>query len=763
MVTAAAVVLAAAWILIQAIPSGNRPPGTSITSTTPGGSSATGSGNIQWDGLKHDSFDAYYRSPFGAVPAGTPVTLRFRTIPLDVSGVDVIVYRYDPATSATGAATAYPMTYLEDRAEAGRTYAEWTATIPTSRPALLYYKFKVTSGADVDWYADAYADDHDNVDQGGLGAPTDDEPATSFQITAYDPNFRTPDWLQNASVYQIFPDRFRNGDPTNDYCRPASTTDCPTFYGTHKPIAHDTWNSAIDDPRQPGPFFDQFGTQFWGGDLDGITSKLDYIHGLGFDTIYLTPIFLASSNHRYDTADYHVVDPALGGNPAYARLIAGLKARGMHLILDGVFNHTSSDSVYFNRYGRFPGVGACQSLTSPYRGWYDWINDTIPCDSTSYTGWFGYDSLAVLKDDSPAVRNFFYRAPDSVVAQWYAGGASGWRFDVADEISHNWWRDLRPMAKGLAPQGPLIGEVWADASTYLLGDQLDSVMNYRFRKSVLGFARGAGIGWRDNDNHGANEIQGLTPSQLDHALRAIREDYPTPATNAMLNLIGSHDTNRALYLLTEIGDAGLTQAKARLRLAALLQFANPGAPMVYYGDEAGINAPSLANGTNGPEDDPYNRAPYPWADASGSPSIYGPADPALIGYYSRLGQVRRDHPALRTGGFQTLLTGDTTASPNDDGVYAYARTGPQAGGAAANRSAGSSAGAATGPSTGARETCIVLANNAQTSGEAVVPVPQGVPDGTTFHDALTGTAYGVSAGTVTVSLPAFGGAILVSS
>lgn len=690
-------------------------------------------GDIAWNELGHNSFDTAYRTPFGAVTTGTPVTLRFRTKALNVDAVDLVVYEYDSATQATKPVSFRPMSYLEDRAEGGTTYAFWTVTVTTpTTPSILYYKFRITAGSDIDWYSDAYADNHDNVNQGGWGAPSDDEPFPSFQITVYDGAFSTPSWLQNATVYQIFPDRFRNGDPTNDYCAPGSTTGCPVFFGSQSAMAHTTWNDAVGDPRNPGTYKDQWGTQFFGGDLDGITEKLDYLKGIGIDTIYLTPIFKATSNHRYDTDNYLEVDPALGGQAAYDRLIAGLEARGMHLMLDGVFNHTSSDSVYFDRYHRYSTDGACESTSSPFRPWYEWNNSKTPCDATSYNGWFGYDSLAVLKDDSASVRDYIYRSPDSVVSTWYNRGASGWRFDVADEISHDWWRDFRGYAKKANTNGPLVGEVWHDASQFLLGDQLDSVMNYRFRKNILGFARG--VGWKDNDNNGSNEIAGLTPSQFDHALRSVREDYPQAATNAMLNLVDSHDTNRALYVLTLQGDNGLAEAKQRQQLTALFQFTYLGAPMVYYGDEAALNSPSLANGTNGPEDDPYNRAPYPWADKAGDTSVYGPADSSMIDYYTKIAKLRQAHPALRTGSFDTLLTGDTTASDTDNSTFAFARSSDA-------------------------ETLVVALNNGTSSNTATIPV--GFGNGTVLVDAISGTTTTVANGSVNLTLAARTGAVLM--
>ncbi|HEV2860943.1 MAG TPA: alpha-amylase family glycosyl hydrolase [Pyrinomonadaceae bacterium] len=693
-------------------------------------------GDVQWDGLRHDTFDPYYRSPFGAVPAGSPVTLRFRTAHFDVTGVDVRVYTFDPATGATAGPVDHPMSFLENRTEGGTEYDIWTRTITTpASPAILYYKFRVTDQADEDFYSDSYSDDHDNLNQGGAGAASDGEPFPAFQITAYDPSFQTPAWLHSANVYQIFPDRFRNGDPSNDYCRPGSTAGCPTFYGDQTPLLREPWNTAIGDPRQPGEFQNQYGTQFYDGDLKGIEQRLDYLQSIGVDTLYLNPIFKARSNHRYDTDDFLEVDPALGGDAALASLKTEMERRGMRLILDGVFNHSSSDSVYFDLYQRYAADGGCESAASPYRGWFNFFNANAPCAFGDYEAWFGFGSLPVFRDDSPGVRDFFYRAPGANVTQyWYERGASGWRFDVANEISHGWWNEYRPLAKGYKSDGPLVGEIWPDASQWLAGDQLDSVMNYRFRKNVLGFARGQ-FNWSDNDNSDGNQIVALTPSQFDRALRSVREDYPEQATAAMLNLVGSHDTNRSLYVLTVGGDNGLAEAKQRLKLSALFQFTYPGAPMVYYGDEAAVNAPSLANGPNGPEDDPYNRAPYPWADEPGDAGAYGPADQSIVGYYTTLAHMRKQHAALRTGSFETLLTGDTTPSTTDDNTYAFARV-------------------------GGGETAVVALNNGTGDNTASVPVASYFADGTQLRDALSGATYGVTGGRVNLTLAARGGAVL---
>ncbi len=711
------------------------------TSTPPFSNDQAVSTSIDLGSLKHDTFDPYYRNPAGAAPAASSAALRFRTAHNGATGVNLRVYLYNPATDTTAGPHDSPMAFLESRTENGVLYDEWTITYALpSLPAIVYYKFVILNGADAAYYSDDYIDDYDNLNKDGTGVGSLSEPFPSFQITTYDPAFSTPAWMASANLYQIFPDRFRNGDPTNDYCVPGSTSGCPALYGAAQGTAggimtHATWNEAIFDPYS-SQYSGDFSNQFFGGDLKGVQNKLDYLQALGVDTIYLNPIFLASSNHRYDTDDYSQVDPALGGNTALTALAQELDRRGMRLIFDGVFNHASSDSKYFNRYQRWSGgdPGACESLTSIYRGWFQFTDNNVPCGTNDYTGWAGFDSLPVFVHTNPAVRDFFYRAATNVVANWYANGASGWRFDVANELGHDWWHDFRPYAKTYKSDGPLIGEIWPNASQWLAGDQLDSVMNYRFRRNVLGFARGA-FGWVDDNDNGNDSIIPLAPSQFDHAMRAIRDDYPAQSTAAMMNLIDSHDTNRALYVLTETGDTGLTQAKQRLELAALFQFTYLGAPQIYYGDEAALNSPSLHNGANGPVGDPYTRAPYPWTDQSGDPTIYGPPDAKVIQFYTSLAHMRKQHPALRLGSFAPLLTGDTQASSTAPNTYAFARA-------------------------GGGETAVVALNNGPATNAAAIPLSGLFADGTQLQDALTGNTYNVNGGTVKVTLAPWSGVAL---
>jgi len=591
--------------------------------------------------LFHDSFSAAYRSPGGAVPAGTAVRLRLRVTGERVRGVQLRAEVGDPVTETS-------TVRLLKLKRAG---SFWSVAYRTpTTPAIVSYAFRVATAHGVRWYGDD--DSGSDTRKGGTGKTTRAR-GDSFQLTVYNRSFTTPAWLQGATVYEIFPDRFRNGDPGNDPCRAGP---CPVFYGDIPAILHPTWNEPVEDARATGVF----NRDFFGGDLEGVTEKLDYLKQLGVDAIWLTPIFKARSNHRYDTDDYMQVDPYLGGDAAYAQLLAAARAKGIHVILDGVFNHTSSDSRYFDKYHRYPDVvGACESASSPYRNWY-----SITGDCNDYAKFAGLDTLPQLNHSNPAVLDFL----TSVVRHW---GPDGWRLDAAQEVDHRFWRSFRKAVPG----SPLIGEDTAgpaDATPYLLGDELDGVMNYRFRQAALGFA------------------DKLTAAQLDHSLKAILQDYPRAASAVSFNLVDSHDTSRVGFV-TPDGQ----------RLVALLQYTSFGAPMVYYGDEAGVATPDR-NGFA----DPYNRATYPWD----SP------DESLIQYYAKLGAIRHALPALRTGSVVTL-----SAKGN---VYAFERIAPP-------------------------DKPVVVVLNKGTA-PATVKVP-----GTGLVDQLTGAPF-------TGSVPARGGVILVA-
>ena len=632
--------------------------------------------------LFHDTFDAQYRSPFGAVPAGSKVTLRLRVTGAKPKSVSLHVGRAFHAMRRSGTL--------------------WSDVLTTpSTPSIVSYDFRVRIGRKTLWYGDNGSAD---VLMGGTGTTSSTE-GVPFAITAYAPSFTTPSWMHGAVVYEIFADRFRNGDPSNDYCRAGSTTGCPTFYGSIPARIHATWNEQVDENVAP-----TFNRDFFGGDLQGIQHELPYLKNLGVDAIWTTPIFQARSNHRYDTDDYTKVDPALGGNAAFASLAAAMEANGIHWILDGVFNHASSDSLYFDRYHRYASVGACESTSSPWRDWFQFTTQHRPCDSSDYNSFGGFDSLPAFNHDNQQVKDFFFKAPDGIAERWLAAGADGWRLDAAQDPGHAWWREFRVAVKAAYPDAPLIGEDTggpADATEFLLGDELDGVMNYRFRSDAQGF-----VGSNDQN------ASPLSPKQLDHALAAMRQEYPLQASEVSLNLIDSHDTQRALSTFVLPGDDGLTQAKQRLRLAALLQFTYVGAPMILYGDEAAINAPGS---------DPFNRAPYPWTDANGDPSLYGPPDQSMIAFFTQLARIRHEQPALRTGSFTTL---GTTSN-----VYAFLRSG------------------------GAAKPVIVALNKSASAATTQIPVKG--PTATTWTDALSGQSVSVSGGKLGVTVPPRGGLILV--
>jgi len=709
-------------------------------SSTPPFSIENSSSSVNYTALYHNTFIPFYRSQEGAVPAGTTVTLRLQTAHLGATGVNLRVYLMDTASGNTTGPFDSPMPFYETQNVRGTLYDYYTVDYATpTTPTIVYYKFNIFNGSGSAWYSDDYIDGYDNLNKNGTGTATATEPFNSFQITAFDPNFQTPAWMTTANVYHIFPDRFRQGNPQNQYCTPNNTSGCPSFYGAppSSNIAVTTWNTQLCDPNNQNlNCYNNFGSIFYGGDLQGIQNELGYIQGLGFDTLYLNPIFYGNSNHRYDTDDFLNIDPGLGGNAALSSLINAMNQRGMRVILDATFEDASSDSTYFNEYNKFSTVGACQSLSSMYRIWFQFLDNNVPCTTTDYNGWFGFNSLPLIDPSQTAVQQFFYSGtPNNVLLNWYNAGAGGYRFDSAPSLPDSYWNSLRSYAKTYNANAPLIGEIWPNASQWLAGDQFDSVMNYRFRRNVTGFVRWP-YNWVDNNDNGSDAIIPLTPSQFDTANRAIRDDYPPQATAAMLDLIDSHDTNRALYVMTELGDNGLVQAKQRLELAALFQFTYIGAPTVFYGDEVAINAPSLYSGSNGPVGDPYTRAPYPWTDQPGNVNVYGPPDQNVMAYYTALAHLRKAHPSLYSPTFVTLLTGDTQQASTAANTYAYARV-------------------------ATNETAVVAMNNGSTVNNPAIPVGAYFANGTTLQDPIGGGMYTVSGGNISLTLNALTGILLL--
>ncbi len=426
--------------------------------------------NVEWDGLRHDSRDLLYRTPGGAVPSGTPVTVRFRTFHNDVTGVRLRVYdinanaqHFVPMTIATPDVSCY-QAGLETS-----TCDFWQATLNEALPNNLWYRFIVTDGTKTAYYADNTA-----ALDGGLGSPSDNVVDNSYALMFYDPTFSAPAWAKGASIYQIFPDRFRDGradnnPKTNDiryddpvlklpwgtlpegYCTNYSdgSTNCPWRFDTTPP----DYSPTKESPR---------GRDYFGGDLKGVDQNLDYLKTLGVNTLYFNPIFDSGSNHGYDTQDYYKIDPYFGTQKDFDNLIKHANQLGIRIVLDGVFNHMSSDSPIFDRYYHYASTGACESLSSPYRNWFTFHNVTAGtgtcvgnagANSATYDGWFGFDSIPVINKTLPAVQQYFLNTPNSVSNYWLKQGSSGWRLDVMGDPSFpdGYWQTFRQQVKTTKP------------------------------------------------------------------------------------------------------------------------------------------------------------------------------------------------------------------------------------------------------------------------------------------------------------------------
>ena len=540
------------------------------------------------DRAVYNSRDARCKSPYGAVPSGTKVQLTLRPLRAEGFSRATMSARFEFRDDAT-VTLNMPWSGLDGARDL------FTCTLDTGDyVGLVWYSFGL-----------------ERLDGKGrkMFGP--------YQLTVYDGGEVVPEWFGEGTTYQIFPDRFRR----------TRVPDPQGMVGGR--WVHTAWQEEPEfRPDKNGEIRNR---DFFGGDLKGVMEKLDYLQGLGVETLYFCPIFEAAENHRYGTADYSNIDPMLGTEEDFTQLCAMAHQRGMRVMLDGVFNHTGYVSRYFNGDGFYPTPGACQSEDSPYRSWFNFIHWP-----DQYESWWGIYSLPAVNEHDPSYRNFIFGGQDSVVRRWLRAGADGWRLDVADELPDDFVRGIHEAARAEKPDAVIIGEVWEDGSTkvaygvrrrHIMGRHCDGLMNYPFRNAVLSYLKGGDA------------------ADFVNAMETLRENYPRFAYYSAMNSLGTHDTARILTLLGaeegcehqskewrsnyRLGPDQRRRAKELLKLGAALMFAFPGSPTVYYGDEAGMEG----------FEDPFNRRTFPW----------GREDSELMGWFSRLGHLRKQSQALRQG------------------------------------------------------------------------------------------------------------------
>jgi glycosidase len=581
--------------------------------------------------LRFDSRSPAHKRPFGAVPAATVIDFEVTALP-GVDSLTLVVEkrRLEGNQEVLQYSDLARLPMQRSVADGGR--ERFSASHRFGDVAVHGYWFEAQIGGRLF----ALQNNTDAVfwtrekGSGGTAAVADKPQAGGtvrrFRQTVFSPGFKVPDWAPDIVYYYVFPDRFRNGNKANDP-QPGVTR-----YRNFGVELHTDWNERPFKPGSGDKGDAHYNNDFFGGDLAGLIEKLDDIRDLGANTIYMTPVFQAGSNHKYDTADYKRIDPAFGTNADFERLTREAARRGIRVIPDTSLNHSGSDSVYFNRYGNHASRGAFQNgridPASPYADWYSFKpQETDP--ERQYRGWVGVPDLPELNKNSQSLRNFFYRDKDAVMKLWLDRGAAGWRMDVAPWVPDDFWREWRAAIKQHSPDALTVAETWFDASKYFLGDMFDSTMNYIFRNAVLEYAAGG----KAKSLYGNIEL--------------MREAYPPQAFYALMNLLSSHDQARALHQFGWHADkdsdpqdpAVIALAKQRLLLALFFQMTFPGAPTVYYGDEVGV--------TGG--DDPYNRATYPWADLGGKPDL------ALRAEFKRLIAMRHQHAVLRRGSIDAPL------------------------------------------------------------------------------------------------------------
>ncbi len=551
--------------------------------------------------IPYNSRLEYHKSIFGAVKTDQTVTFRI-ILPRD--------FCCHAAKLVIKKAEADEYGYINMQWDCMEGVGEewWKVDFTAEKAALYKYHFEY----DTSWGTS-------RIYHAGNGLAAIKGDGEDWQLTVYDKDFHTPEWLRGGIIYQIFPDRF------------ASSGTKKQNVPSDRVLRTDRDGDPYWIPTAEGKVLNN---DYFGGDLNGIEQKLGYLKSLGVTCIYLNPIFEAQSNHRYDTANYEKIDSMLGTEKDFKSLCESAKKLGIRIMLDGVFSHTGDDSRYFNRYSRYDSLGAYQSKESPYYGWYKfnkWPDD--------YESWWGIEILPEVNEDNSDFIEYI-TGKNGIARKWLKLGASGWRLDVADELPDEFLDEFRKAVKEEKADGLVLGEVWEDASNkssygklrrYLLGKQLDSVMNYPFAGAVIDFIRDA------NAELFASRVMSIV------------ENYPKEVLDVLMNHLSTHDTMRAITALAgencayrdrkwqsthSLDEREYHYGMKLLMAASAMQFALPGVPAIYYGDEAGMQGYK----------DPFNRRCYPWGKENGE----------LVEWYKKLGKIRSENRVFKDGRFEIL-------------------------------------------------------------------------------------------------------------
>ena len=549
--------------------------------------------------ISFNSWNEYFKAPFGALNVNQGADIRVNTNK-EVNNIYLVITKEDENLNSKEVRRINLIKKEDNLYEC--------KIEPLLIPAVYYYYFEVEVIQDGNKRKIFYG----KVKQNGEVCEYSFDNLNKYQLTVYEEN-ETPNWFKEGVLYHIFVDRFNNGNRNG---KPSNPKKNSFIYGN--------WE---DDPMY---IKDENGDilrwDFYGGNLKGIINKLGYLKKLGVSIIYLSPIFEASSNHKYNTGDYKKIDPMFGDEKIFEELIEKANAKGISIILDGVFSHTGADSIYFNKFNNYDSKGAYDNEDSPYRNWYNFDESKV-----GYESWWGIKDLPNVNELDPTYMNYIIKDEDSVLNKWTQKGVKGWRLDVVDELPDEFVTEFKRELKNSENDSVLIGEVWEDASNkisygqrrnYLLGKQLDSAMGYPFRKGILSFLKGE-----------------IASYELNDLYMEIKENYPPDAFKANLNLIGTHDVKR---IKTE-----LDNDKDMVKLAVLAQMTFEGVPYIYYGDEAGLEG----------EKDPDNRRTYPWKNE----------DNEMIDFYRNSIQTRYRIKSLLKGETNFIYT-------QDNDVFAYQRS-----------------------------------------------------------------------------------------